>query len=326
MRPPLFEDPAIREWTAQFLRDRLPGARDGEVHFTLPSTGTKTPVAICALGDGSRVVVRLLKAWSIAARIANTQKKMLGWGLPVPRLLAFSGSGRLGPPRSWLTVEEFLDGQPFTTHKRHPEPDHMARLGRTLARLHGVNRRLAGRIGLPLPRPYVTRYLPRSLERVGKLRGLLGDRRAAELRRDLKARAAAIGARPRYELLHGHVNSGNFVMGADECWLIDFDAVRFGDFAQDLVRAVHRLTGDVPERQEALLASYFAHFAGEGAGPHVPTRAEYERLLPFYEADFQVSRAVGMRRKEQRGRHDEDHTKAMVERHVAEAARALAAG
>ena len=326
MRPPLFEDPDIRDWTAEFLRGRLPGAREGEVRFTLPSTGTKTPVAICTLGDGSRVVVRLLKAWSIAARIANTQKKLLAWGLPVPRLMAFSASGRFGAPRSWVLVEEFLDGKPFTVHKQAPGPDHMARLGRTLARLHSVNRRLAGRIGLPLPRPYVTRYLPRSLERVDKLRELLGDRRAAELRRDLKARAAAIGTRPHYELLHGHINSGNFVMGARECWLIDFDAVRFGDFAQDLVRAVHRLTGDVPERQEALLASYFAHFAGEGAGPHVPTRAEYERLLPFYEAHFPVSRAVGMRRKENRGRHDEDHTRAMVERHVAEATRALAAG
>jgi Ser/Thr protein kinase RdoA (MazF antagonist) len=128
------------------------------------------------------------------------------------------------------------------------------------------------------------------------------------------------GARPRYELLHGHINSGNFVVGADGCWLIDFDAVRFGDFAQDLVRALNRLTEERPERQSVLERAYFAHFDGS----EHPTPEEFARLRPFYEADFHVSRAVGMRRKELRGEHGPDHTQAMVERAVTEAQSVLA--
>ncbi len=266
-------DPAVLDWIAGRVR-RARGLGDGEpASFAFPRRGRRTPVALvhCA---GETVVAKLHPELSQLAKNAVHHRYLAARGLPVPRLLSWS---RAAPARAWLTLEEYVDGPTLEELPAAERASGLARIACTLSSLHAWQRRTRGWIGLPRPGTYALAHLPLALERAERLRDLLPaadlDRVTAGLRRT----AGAIGARPRHELIHGHVNLGNFLVCSESAFLIDVNALHYGDATRDLVRALGRLCKS-PQEMGEFLARYFE---GEGA-----SRRDFERAEPFYACDF----------------------------------------
>jgi Ser/Thr protein kinase RdoA (MazF antagonist) len=263
----------VLDWIAVRVR-RARGIGDDEpVAFEFPRRGRRTPVARvhCA---GETVIAKLVAGLPQVAVNAAHLRYLASRELPVPRLLDWS---RAAPARAWLTLEECIDGRTLDDLPAAERASGLARIARTLSALHAQRRRTRGWIGMPRPGGYAPAYLSHALERAERLRDLLPadelDRVAAGLRRT----AGAIGARARHELIHGHVNPGNFLVAAEAAFLIDVNALHYGDATRDLVRALGRLCKS-PQEMSDFLARYFEH---EDA-----SQSDFERAEPFYACDF----------------------------------------
>lgn len=265
-------DPAVLDWIAARVR-RTRGLGLGEpVSFAFPRRGRRTPVALVHCAGGT-VVAKLLPELSQLAVTALHLRYLRARGLPVPRLL---GWARAAPARAWLTLEEYVDGDTLDALPASERDGGLARIAETLSTLHGQQRRTRGWIGLPRPGSYARAYLPLVLARAERLRDLWEGDELERVAAALRIAADAIGSRGRYELIHGHVNPGNFLVSAESAFMIDLNALHYGDATRDLVRALGRLCAS-PQEMGAFLARYF-----ERGG----SRGEFERAEPFYACDF----------------------------------------
>ena len=266
-------DPAVLDWIARRMR-RTRGLGEGEpASFTFPRRGRRTPVAVvhCA---GETLIAKLHPELSQLAKNAVHVRYLAARGLPVPRLLDWS---RAAPARAWLTLEEYVEGPTLEELPAAERAAGLARIACTLSSLHAWQRRTRGWIGLPRPGTYALAHLPLALERAERLRDLLPAADLDRVTAGLRRAAGAIGARPRHELIHGHVNPGNFLVGSESAFLIDVNALHYGDATRDLVRALGRLC-ESPQEMGEFLACYFERDRA--------SRRDFERAEPFYACDF----------------------------------------
>ena len=248
-----------------------------DASLTYPG-GARSAAVIVRAASGASVVAKMFpRPASLLTSIVHG-RYLRSRKLPVPELLSWSVHSRWAPPRRYLTLESYVPGTTLPDVPATQRPQALRRIACTLGRLHALTRRHHGWIALPRPGACARSYLRKVEERRRRLADLAREPRLADLGVLLRRAAARIGSRPRYELIHGHVNPGNFIVAEDEAVLIDLGAVRYGDAALDLVRALHRLCKS-REDAELFLASYFAE-RGTGA------REDYARAEPFYASDY----------------------------------------
>lgn len=312
----MFDDPSILSWIQDKLLRPLDGFGSGAIEYRFPELGTRTPIAIATSAGGQQAVVKLMRSWYALLRVTSNQRWMRHRGLPVPNVLAWSAISRVSAPKRFVMIEQFIDGPSINELDDNRRADVLVPIATSLAAMHSHQRKRAGPPWLPSPVQAMSRYLPRVLERLEKLRDTLGDTALIELRAQLTEQAGRLAERGRYEFIHGHVNPNNFLIADGTAWIIDLEMVQFGDFGRDLVRGGHRLTRELPDRRKLFLDRYFEVVKGI-------TRDMWYEQAPFYEADFRLARAVGWLRDVTKGRIEQDEFMRKVDVDVMAAREAL---
>ena len=248
-----------------------------DASLTFPG-GARSAVVIVRAASGASVVAKMFPRPTALLTSILHHRYLRSRRLPVPELLSWSVHSRWAPPRRYIVFEACVPGTTLPDVPAAQRAQALRRIACTLGRLHAQTRRHHGWIGLPRPGAYARSYLRLAEERRRRLADLAREARLEDLGVLLRRAAARIGSRPRYELIHGHVNQFNFIVAEDQAVLIDLGSVHYGDAARDLVRALRRMCTSRADA-ELFLESYFAE---RGAG----AREDYARAEPFYASDY----------------------------------------
>ena len=211
--------------------------------------------AVCAaLGGGSTQVLRRTSGTTVAAcgdrvvRVAAPSRS----AIDLPRLTGLAVALRrcgvhVPEPLAWFYVDDWE----VSTWRRYPDgaAPQFEKLGRRLAQLHAVDVQAFA----PLP-PFadtLTRGTLRIQRYAAEVPGLL------DTWSTLVARLAT-ACESREAVLHGDMNSGNILWGADDVVLCDLEAVCVGPPEWDLAKLVNSLTaaGHSPDAFSRVRAGY----------------------------------------------------------------------
>ena len=302
----ILEDPRALEWLEQHVRRQLRVARQVPVSFSFPSSGKRTPVAVAHWETSGAAVVKLFRSFNLLVANVSNQRRLSALGLPVPPLYAWSIRSRVSAPRAYLSLEQHVAGETPSQLPAERRREALDAIAASLAALHSHTRRYHGRIGLPRPGSYASFYLRRTLERLDRLQGFAAPARVQSLKGALQRAAGEIGRRAAYELIHGHVNRGNFLVTEGSAFLIDLGAVHYGDSARDLVRALQRLCRE-PLEAERFSSHYFDCVDGSG-------EEAFGKRAPFYSCDYLLRRTGQLAaRWQRRGTFDEAGIRSKVD-------------
>lgn len=261
----------------------LPGV---PFELTVPSEGTRSLVFFVKTA-GRRFVLKSFFDVGRALRTLVAARHMVAAGAPVPRLLHADFSLRTRV-RTGLVhlVEQAIDGA--NLYEVELTADRVAQAARALATLHNITRPRWGAL-LPVVgrrRGYFD-FVNARLQR--RLKGLVVSQPALagfEVVREwfvgFRGRAEV---QPHFNLCHLRISSTNILFAADgNAYLIDLVTARYGVFAIDLERALHRWCDDDPALCEAFLQAYFA------ATTHT-TRADWEARRAYFHGSFHLAQA-----------------------------------
>ena len=288
-------------WLERHVATRF-GIEPARLELSFPPLGQRTPVAFARWGTDDAVVLKLFPSVSKFVSSAFHVRYLHALGLPVPAPHGWSLRSRMARPHAFLSIEQQVPGQ---TIDRIPEGERrqaLANAARALSAFHAHTRRWRGWIGIPRPGAYASSYWRLVHQRVRELSPYAPREVLRRLAAELRRAGGAVGARPAYELIHGHVNAGNLLIGESGAFMLDLGAVHYGDAARDIVRALHRLCA-TPDEAKLLLDQYLAD-AGPGAAVHL------ERAEPFYACDYLVRltrKQLDRRRREQQASDAELH-------------------
>jgi aminoglycoside phosphotransferase (APT) family kinase protein len=302
----ILEDPKALAWLEQHVRRQLRVARQVPLSFSFPSSGKRTPVAVAHWETSNAAVVKLFRSFNLFAANVSNLRRLSALGLPVPPLYSWSLRSRVSAPRAYLSLEHYVAGQAPSGVPEERRRQTLDSIAAALAALHSHTRRYHGRIGLPRPGAYASFYLRRTLERLERLKSCAAPARVQSLERALQRTVGEIGRRSSYELIHGHVNPGNFLVTEDAAFLIDLGAVHYGDAARDLVRALQRLCRE-PAEAERFSSHYFDRVDGPG-------EEAFRERAPFYSCDYLLRRTCKLAgRWQRRGTFDEAGIRSKVD-------------
>lgn len=316
MKDELFNDPSVLDWLSNFLSARFPVPEGAKIEFSFPAEGSRTSIAIASYAGDQKFVVKLFREFPKFFRSLYNTRRLRALGLPVPALLLWSVRSRLGRACRYATVEECIPGQSIEKVPSGTKTRALAKIATSLAALHSVKRSRHGGFLTARRNGYAKRYCQRAFSRLARLEGIGKAGEIARLSTGLLQEAGRIGTRPGYELIHARVNSQNFLVTESRAYIIDFLSVHFGDFARDLVRALHRLCGKNPENEKLFLEEYLRKVKGL-------EEAEYRRLEPFYQCDFHIGEAATKLRRWKAGRMSEEEFRTAARHDVECAAEAL---
>jgi aminoglycoside phosphotransferase (APT) family kinase protein len=302
----ILEDPEALKWLERHVRTHLQVAPQVPLSFSFPSRGKRTPVAVAHWDTSRAAVAKLFLSFNLFAANVSNQRHLGSLGLPVPLIQSWSIRSRVSAPRAYVTVEQHVSGPTPSEVPEERRREALDSIAASLAALHSRRRRYHGRIGLPRPGSYASFYLRRTLDRLERLAPLAAPARIQSLRRELRRVVGEIGRRSAYELIHGHVNPGNFLVTDASAFLIDLGAVHYGDSARDLVRALQRLCRE-PLEAERFSSRYFDRV--EGAGEEA-----FRERAPFYSCDYLLRRTCTLAgRWQRRGTFDAAEIRSRVE-------------
>jgi len=286
-------DPRVAGWFEGTLRRRF-GVPDGEpVSLRFPRSGSRALVAVARLDRGRVVVAKLIDSFSRFARLAYATRRLHAEGLPVPELLVWKATPRVGAMRAFLVVESYLPERDFSELDTAARDRALDGVARALARLHSVRRRHHGPLLVPSRGAYVSHFVAKSLARLEQLGQVLPTSLISTLRARVVDAARSLPRRDGYELIHGHIFPANVRVDGARAAFIDIGSAHFGDFARDVVRVLLRMCEDDAQR-ERFLARYLEHVRGV-------TRDDWERLAPFYLADVRLAQARSVLRSHRNG-------------------------
>lgn len=227
---------------------------------------------------GERVFADMKQLWENGFSRENAD------GISIPEPLDFSS------PLCMLFQEE-VPGLPLKTLVRQsPQPEHFRQLARTLAKLH----RCPVVPGAPF---HIQEHLSRCHPTYGFL--ALACPELSEAVDYLVKQAHAIEADfydTAFTPLHGDFHLGQVHLENGKVWLIDFDALSYGDPASDLgnmlvfLRAKARRQPEVQTLIQAFLEEYFSLM-----NPRIAER------IPLYEALTHLRRACKALRLQEEG-------------------------
>jgi tRNA A-37 threonylcarbamoyl transferase component Bud32 len=251
------------------------------------------------------VIGKLLDA-DLGAKVYNNMREL--WakgfsreaedGISIPEVLDFS-------PSLCMLLQEEVPGLPVRALlKQFPQTSHFRQLARTLVKLHkcpivpGKPATVRNHLLRCHPRheflslacPDLAPSIDYIVNRAYEIENILGD----------------IELTP----LHGDFHLGQVHLENGHAWLIDFDALSYGDPASDLGNVLVFLKGraqrhpEINEIIQAFLDEYFSHM-----DPEIAAR------IPLYEALTQLRRACKALRFQEEGW--ESAVKRMVEQGVA---------
>ncbi|HNT34881.1 MAG TPA: aminoglycoside phosphotransferase family protein [bacterium] len=254
----------------------------------LPQWGSKTLALILHLATGQRLFVRLYRPWQRPEAEKNKAitQLLMDNGVSVPRLLGYADM----PKRyySIISVEEYVESTPVVPE--HYTPELAARLATQLAKLHSIR---APRWGQP-PEPsgrsgfgsYIIRHVLNRVSRIQQHRVLGAIPNRKELIAQLRQWKNELNLIPQYNLTHDKIPGRNVILSPDgRLFFIDFPTAYYSFFAKDLVSFHHRFCSDDEEKIEVFNAAYFASMLPED-------KTRFERLHPFYDAWFHLSRCA----------------------------------
>jgi tRNA A-37 threonylcarbamoyl transferase component Bud32 len=227
---------------------------------------------------GERVYADMLQIWENGFSRGSTD------GISIPEPLDFS-------PSLCMLFQEEVPGLPLKTLARQsPQPAHFRQLARTLAKLH--------RCPLVLGKPFnVQDHLSRCHPTYGFLE--LACPELADAVDHIVKQAHAIEA-DFFDIapapLHGDFHLGQVHLENGKIWLIDFDALSYGDPAADLgnvlvfLRAKSRRHPEFRALIQAFVEEYFSQM-----NPRIAHR------IPLYEALTHLRRACKALRLQEEG-------------------------
>lgn len=314
MKSALFEQDDVQRWLRAFLVRHVGDPGPSGFSIGYPEAGNKTPIALVDDEAGHHVVVRLVHDVSRFLKIVAIQRRLVAWGLPVPRLLHASLGARLGPTKHAAILETQVPGTPWLDGTPEQRADALGPIAETLARFHAIDTS-RGRSW------WMTRHRrgagagTRAKQNLDQLAGHVEASLIDELRRGLRRAAAAARAVPARRLIHGRVNNNNFMVDGSTIHVVDLEAVCYGHVAQDLVPVVHRLARTGVQQQDLVVDAY-------EADAHVDIDA-LSATWPLYEARLMLARAVGRLRDHEKGRMGREESQEQIAASVAAARRSL---
>ncbi len=282
-----------REAVARYASERLPGrlgAQGPPVSLRAPSLGMRSIVHLVDFEGFPRIVLRVLRRWLRAARLAYNFRAFARTGLPVPRLLDSDLSPLTRVRWGFYALsEEFVEGQ-HPTEAADREAAVRA-VARALARFHNVERRRWGWPAFPRPGSYRRHVLERVAERAGHLARALPQGQPDALVAWFRLHAGTAALDAPFALTHSRVNRGNFIVRPDgEAIVVDLIECRYGTFCPDLVSALHRLCECEERLTGAFLDEYFATRPAR-------CRAAFEQSRTFFEASHELGQASSNTRR-----------------------------
>ena len=310
MRDDILSNPASVDFLSRFVKARL--YANGVPQFSAPREAHTGPVVLVSYEGVPRFVIKLIPFVRRFLKIISRSRYLARRRLAVPRLLAWSFAGSRRHLRSYLLVEEFIPGRPSLGS----EPD-LRKLAEAFAALHSVARRNLAFIAPALKRggyfrrgPYIRFRLRQALALVTAIQEHLPSSTAGELARTFEERARPLWRRSRHELLHGDVKRSHYVLTPDSAFMVDLDEVHFGDFASDLVPALHLLCNEQEGQKSTFLETYFRRVRGATTG-------DFADSEPFYHGDYHLRAAGYTVRRLREGTLNEDDFRGVFSREIA---------
>lgn len=316
MKNTLFSNDAILDWLSHVIRVRFHIKDVREIKFSFPSEGNRTAIAIAQCGGGQNLVIKLHQSFRKFLLICYNMQRLKPLPISVPALLYWSIQSKFTRAHCYLTVEEFIAGNTISKIPKHNLPKALTQIAESLAALHSIKRHRHGWFMTPRGNGYVERYAKRTISRLSRLYPFVKENELEHLLREIKRQVNKIGKRTSYELIHGRVNDNNFLVTESSTYIIDLLTVHFGDFARDLIRALHRLCRDNSESKNLFLKQYFLN------SENVRKNA-YERLAPFYHCDFHIGEASNNLRLWKYGKLTEGQLRDKVRQNINESIEAL---
>jgi hypothetical protein len=312
-----FSEEEIRNIKAYLLPKLLKKAGFGGAGFesSVPSSGTRTRVIRIVIKNGPIFYLKLFNNIEKFTRILYAHRFFERHGLSVPRLMIWSYTGRLNQKvKGYFLLEEGVPGNLFIDVKEKNEG--IAKVAKALAKVHNVTRSQWGPLLMPRFGNYFSYYFKRTRRRIADLvnyEPTFSEEDATELHQYYFRWRKVVGIRDYFELIHGRVNTGNFIINS-EATIIDLVTAAFGHFAYDLIRALHRFCEGNAELEQVFLNSYFS----------ISNRnqfADYDRICSFYHIDYHLAQASSMARHRKRNRRhpaEEEPQRSTTREHLSE--------
>lgn len=316
MKDELFNDSAILEWLSRLLRVHFHIKHGEEVKFSFPPEGNRTALAIAECSGSQDFVIKLHHSFWKFLRVCYNTQRLRSLGISVPTLLFWSIQTRFTRTRRYLTIEEFISGNVIENVPEQSRTHALIRIAESLAALHSIKWHRHGWFMSPRRDAYIERYAQRTISRLSRLKEFIGAEEFQYLSNTIIKESRKIGRRPSYELIHGRVNDNNFLVTESSAYMIDLLNVHFGDFARDLVRALHRLCKHNSENENLFLKRYFCKVRNL-------TQNDYRSLAPFYHCDFHIDEAAGKLRSWKHGQLGEEQFRNAVKRDIHHSIEAL---
>lgn len=296
MKSSLFDDPDVQRWLRRFVD----GVLDGEiVTVSYPSSGNKTPIAIVGDGAGRRAVVRLVDGFTRYVKLVGIQRQLVAWDLPVPALLRASLVPLVQAPRHAAIAESALPGVPWVEADADAREAALAPIAEALANFHRRRRTESRSLLMSHRQLGLARPSSRSVDHLRRLARFAGRRALDEIAAGLVAARRRAHGVPADALVHGRVNTNNFLIADDRSvGVCDLGSVTFGHVARDLVPAVRRLARWA-DHHPALFCDAYARVADVDVDA-------IARTWPLYEASLLLARCEGRVRACAAGRITED--------------------
>jgi len=316
MKDELFNDGAVLDWLSQLVKVRFHIKDVEDIKFSFPSEGNRTAIAIAQCSAGQNFVIKLHHNFPKFFRMCYNTQRLRSLGISVPALLFWSIRTRFARPRRYLTVEAFIFGNTIGMVPAQNQAQALSQIAESLAALHSIKRHRHGWFMTPRGDAYIERYAQRTISRLSRLKEFIEEKRFEHLSNAIIEQVKQTGKRPSYELIHGRVNDNNFLVTESSAYIIDLLNVHFGDFARDLIRALHRLCKHNPESEKLFLERYFLKVKDLNEN-------DYRRLAPFYHCDFHIDEAANKLRSWKHGKLTEQQFRDEVKRNIDHSVEAL---
>lgn len=290
-RENLINLPKLKNGLRRYMHDRFfpeQGIEASSFEILLPQWGSKTLAVILQLESGQRLFIRLYRPGQRreAEKNRDITQLLLDNGVSVPKLLGYADM----PKRyySIMLIEQYVESKPVVPE--HYTPELTAQLATQLAQLHSIR---SPRWGQP-PNPskksgfgsYIIRHVMNRVKRIRKHGVLKPLQNGKDVASQLRQWKRLLNDIERYNLTHDKIPGRNVILSSDgTLYFIDFPTAYYSFFAKDLVSFHHRYCADDDEKIRTFDAVYFEKMLPED-------KTHFDRLYPFYDAWFHLSRCA----------------------------------